>query len=114
MFTNIHAQEINQVSSTETVKLIQADSKLIILDVRTAEEFNAGHIKGAINIDIKLSDAFVKIDKLDRNAKYLVHCRTNHRSKVAVDHMVENNFKNLFQMSDGFMGWSQSMLPVEN
>ena len=109
----IHAQEIKQINSPEVNTMLQKDKKLVVLDVRTLEEFNAGHIKGAINIDIKQSDALTKIDKLDHNAKYIVHCRTNHRSKIAVDHMVQSGFKNLFQMTDGFNGWSQNNLPME-
>jgi rhodanese-related sulfurtransferase len=93
--------------------MIKAEKNLIILDVRTADEFRDGHIKGAINIDIKQPDALQKIDKLDHNAKYIVHCRTNHRSKIAVDHMVQSGFKTIYQMTDGFNGWNTNRLPME-
>lgn len=93
--------------------MLQKDKKWIVLDVRTADEFKDGHIKGAINIDIKQPDALSKIDKLDHNAKYIVHCRTSHRSKLAVDHMVQSGFKTIYQMMDGFNGWSQNNLSME-
>ena len=92
--------------------MLQQNNKLIVLDVRTAEEFNAGHIIGAINIDIKQPDALSKIDKLDHNAKYIVHCRTNNRSEIAVNHMVESGFVSVYQMMDGFNGWSENGFPV--
>jgi rhodanese-related sulfurtransferase len=108
-----NAQEIKQVKSTDVSALLQKDKKIVVLDVRTADEFKAGHIKGTINIDIRQPDAFSKIDKLDRNAKYIVHCRTNRRSKTAVDHMAQSGFKNISQITDGFSGWSENNLPVE-
>jgi phage shock protein E len=109
----INAQTKIGMNSTEVNTMLKKDKKLVILDVRTPQEFNDGHINGAINIDIKQPDAFSKIDKLDRNAKYIVHCRTNHRSKTAVDHMVQSGFKTVYIMMDGFIGWSQNNLPIE-
>lgn len=105
-------QQLKQVSSREAAQLLKTDKSLVVLDVRTAEEFKDGHLKGAINIDIRQSDAMARIDKLDRHAKYVVHCRTNHRSKVAVDHMVQSGFKSVIQITDGYNGWIQNELPV--
>ena len=110
--TFAQAQQLKQVTSKEAANMLKSDKNLVVLDVRTAEEFKDGHIKGALNIDIRQPDAFVKIDKLNRNARYVVHCRTNHRSQVAVDHMMQSGFKNIIQIMDGFNGWSQNGLPV--
>jgi len=112
-FASINAQKKTEVNSKQASVLIQKDSKLIVLDVRTPEEFKEGHIKGAINIDIRQEDAFSKIDKLNKNAKYLVYCRTNHRSGMAVDHMMQSGFRNVTQMMDGFPGWAANKLAVQ-
>ena len=111
-FAVIEAQNKIEVNSKKVSKMIRKDKKLIVLDVRTADEFKEGHINGAINIDIRQPDALEKIDKLDRNAKFIVHCRTNHRSKTATDHMVQSGFKTVYQMMDGITGWNQNKLPV--
>ena len=110
---SLNAKSKMDVNSKEVSLMLQKDTKLIVLDVRTVEEFRDGHIKGALNIDIRQPDALAKIDKLDHNANYIVHCRTNHRSKIAVDHMIQSGFKSIYQMMDGFMGWSQNSLPIE-
>jgi rhodanese-related sulfurtransferase len=68
-FASIQAQNKIEVNSKQVNTLLQQDKQLIVLDVRTAEEFKDGHIKGAINIDIRQPDAFAKIDKLNKNAK---------------------------------------------
>ncbi|MDD4970283.1 MAG: rhodanese-like domain-containing protein [Paludibacter sp.] len=112
-FTVLEAQTKTEVNSKQASVLLQKDSKLIVLDVRTPEEFKEGHIKGAINIDIRQEDAFSKIDKLNKNAKYLVYCRTNHRSGLAVDHMLQNGFSNVYQMMDGFPGWAANKLAIQ-
>jgi phage shock protein E len=112
-FTTITAQTKVEVNSKQVNSMLQKDKKWIVLDVRSAEEFNSGHIKGAVNIDIRQPDAFSKIDKLNKNAKYIVHCRTNHRSGMAVEHMMQSGFKNIYQMMDGWSGWLTNNLPVQ-
>ena len=112
-FTTIAAQTKVEVNSKQVNSMLQKDKKWIVLDVRSAEEFNSGHIKGAQNIDIRQPDAFSKIDKLNKNAKYIVHCRTNHRSGIAVEHMMQSGFKNIYQMMDGWSGWLTNNLPVQ-
>jgi phage shock protein E len=110
--TVLKAQNKVDVNSTKVNSMLKTDKTLIVIDVRTAEEFNAGHIKGAINIDIRQPNAFAKIDKLNKKAKYIVHCRTNNRSKTAVDYMMKSGFNTVYQMIDGFVGWSQNNLPI--
>jgi len=112
-FTTITAQTKVEVNSKQVNSMLQKEKKWIVLDVRSAEEFNSGHIKGALNIDIRQPDAFSKIDKLNKNAKYIVHCRTNHRSGMAVEHMMQSGFKNIYQMMDGWSGWLANNLPVQ-
>lgn len=107
------AQGKAEVYSQEVSKMLQIDRKMVALDVRTTKEFNNGHIKGALNIDIRQSDAFSKIDKLDKNTKYVVYCRTNHRSTTAVNYMLQNKFKIIYQMMDGFSGWDANHLEIE-
>lgn len=107
------AQQATPVTSTQVVQMLKSNAKLVVLDVRTSEEFKSGHIKGAVNIDIRQPDAVSKIDKLDHNTSYIVHCRTNHRSKIAVDHMLQSGFTSVYQMTDGFNGWSANNLAVQ-
>lgn len=107
------AQKIVQVTSNEVSTLLEKNKKWIVLDVRTPAEFKEGHIKNAINIDITADDSHQKIDKLNKKAKYIVHCRTNRRSGVAVEYMNKQGFKSIYQMSDGYTGWSTNNKPIE-
>ena len=112
LIINLNAQ-IKNITSLEASDLLNKNHNFIVIDVRTVEEFKAGHIKGAININIKQSDAFSKIEKLDYKAKYIVYCRTANRSKKAVDYMISKGFTNIYHITDGFIGWLRNGLPVQ-
>jgi phage shock protein E len=58
-----------------------------LIDVRTASEFAAGHLQGAVNIDVESSDFNEKVGTLDKAGKYLVYCHSGRRAGIAVDDM---------------------------
>ncbi|NJK86426.1 MAG: rhodanese-like domain-containing protein [Bacteroidales bacterium] len=107
------SQNVIQVISTDVDALKKSNKNLIVLDVRTPGEFSSGHLKDAINIDLRDPEAMEKIKKLDHNDTYLVYCRTKNRSGVVVEFMVKEGFKTVYQMTDGIVGWSQNGLPLE-
>ena len=111
-FSSVSAQR-TQLNSPEITEVLKKNKTIVILDVRTADEFAAGHLKGALNIDIRQQDAYSKLDKLNPKTTYLVYCRTNHRSGMAVDYMMQKGFKNLYQMMDGFPGWAANNFAYE-
>ena len=79
---------------------------LVILDVRTGDEFAAGHVDGAINIDI-YDDAFAdKVGALDDGVPYLVYCKAGGRSAKACEVMTSIGFADLSDMTNGWDGWS--------
>ncbi|MDO4792108.1 MAG: rhodanese-like domain-containing protein [Buchananella hordeovulneris] len=65
----------------------QAAAQAVIIDVRTPEEYAAGHLQGAINIDVSGADFATKIAELDPAGSYVVYCRSGRRSGIALDQM---------------------------
>ena len=112
-FMGCTAQNGSSIDSKEAYRLIKADANIAILDVRTAKEFADGHVAGAVNIDVNQTDFAQKIDELDRSKTYIVYCRLGIRSRKAVGIMSAKGFKNLYNVSDGFAGWSKNGLPFE-
>ena len=112
-FMGCNAQRGSSIDSKEAYVLIKADSNIAILDVRTAKEFADGHVAGAVNIDVNQTDFAQKIDQLDRSKAYIVYCRSGRRSSKAVGIMATKGFKNLYNVSDGFVGWNKNGLPFE-
>ena len=108
------ADDIQIEKAAKIVKSFKGNGKLIILDVRTVEEYSNGCLEDAINIDFYSSD-FKKILKiLDMGKTYLVYCQSGIRSKKAVDLMSEIGFKNIYHMYEGIEGWKTQRLELVN
>jgi len=97
----------------EEFQKLAADKKNVVLDVRTPKEFAAGHIAGAVNIDFNAPDFAKKIEALDKDKAYLVHCAGGVRSTKACQKMTEIHFKQLFNLEPGLRAWEKAGKPVE-
>ncbi len=95
------------LSPAEAAKAIKANPNLIIIDIRTPQEFANGHIPNAVNIDFKSSDFKKRIEKLDREKSYLVHCRSGGRSEQSLPIFKKLGFKQLVHLKTGILGWQQ-------
>lgn len=83
-----------------------ADKKSIILDVRTSEEFEAGYIPEAKQLDIRNPETFVQgLESLDKSAIYYVYCRSGARSAQACQVMSQMGFENTFNLLGGILDW---------
>ena len=90
-----------------------ADKQNTILDVRTAKEFQAGHIAGAINLDVTSPDFEEKAAALDKSKTYLVHCASGVRSERACKKLTALDFPRLYNLPGGFKAWVAASEPVE-
>jgi len=89
------------------------DKTNVVLDVRSSKEFAAGHIPGAINLDVNSSDFTDKVSALSKDRVYLVHCAAGVRSARACQKMETLGFENLIDLAPGFKAWQQAGKPVE-
>ena len=85
----------------------QNNPEFVILDVRTAQEYQSGFIAGAVNIDFYAADFKTRINELDKNKIYLVYCRTANRSGQTATIMKSLKFKEVYDLSGGVVAWSQ-------
>ena len=108
--SNEVTKKVDPVEFSEVI----AQPGVIILDVRTPEEFNAGHIANAININIADSDFSSEVSKLDKNATVAVYCRSANRSAVATNEMAELGFTDMYDMQGGIIDWEAAGGPVVN
>jgi len=87
---------------------LRADKKNVVLDVRTREEYAAGHIAGAVNIDVNAPDFEEKVARLDKHKTYLVHCGAGVRSAKACEQMGKLDFPKLYNLEGGFKAWEKA------
>ena len=103
------AQVINNVSAVEFNELIVSDEG-IVLDVRTLDEVNKGHIKDATNIDYYESDFISKLDLIRKDVPVYVYCASGGRSSKAVARMQDLGFKKVYNLLGGFGAWKSEGL----
>lgn len=102
------AVDINPQQAEEKMQ----DENVVVLDVRTPEEFNQGHIKGAVHIDHYADDFQQQIDALDRETTYVVYCRSGGRSGRSVDMMQKMNFAKVYNLDGGIIAWKKEDKPL--
>ena len=101
------------ITVNEAEKLIKDDPKVVVLDVRTPDEFSAGHIKGAKNIDFNGNDFEKQIEGLDKSKTYIVHCAAGGRSAQACKIIEQVKLPSVFHMNEGFKAWESAGKPVD-
>lgn len=90
----------SNVNLKKAVKTVNNSTNLILLDVRTAEEYSSGNIPNSINIDVLSSEFKSKIELLDKNKEYLVYCRSGNRSLIASSIMATNGFIKIYNLNN--------------
>lgn len=89
------------VGASEFMTKYQATPDAVLVDVRTPEEFNAGHIEGAIVVDFDNPNFVIEIQKLDPSKTYFIYCRSGNRSGQAAVIMKRHNFQNVYDLQGG-------------
>ena len=97
------SNEINEISDAQFTEI--QDSDYILVDVRTIEEYESGHIQDAINFDY-YSESFQKeILSLDKSASIVLYCRTQNRSTKTANYLKENGYKEIAVLEGGITSW---------
>jgi len=111
--SNESVSTVTHVTPNEAEAWLEKDATIVVLDIRTPEEFAAGHIPGAINIDYHAPDYAAKIKALDTSKTYLMHCAGGDRSGRSLALFAEVGLDKLLHLEAGFSGWDAANLPIE-
>ncbi|MCQ2375465.1 MAG: rhodanese-like domain-containing protein [Salinivirgaceae bacterium] len=96
-YTSLNNADFAKTISNKNVQLV---------DVRTADEYSAGHLANAINIDVKETDFTQKVDSLlNKEQPVAVYCRSGRRSKQAAEILVNKGFT-VFEMNTGYINYN--------
>lgn len=99
------------VTPDEAERVMQLQPDLVILDVRTAEEFASGHIRGAVNVDFFDREFSEKLKKYE-GKPVLIHCASGGRSGQTVEKIKDGPFAAIFHLKGGFTGWQAAGKPT--
>lgn len=105
---SLAAAPLEDVSARTAAALIQenlSNPDFVILDIRTPQEFEAGHIAGARNMDFYAKTFAQEFRSLDREKTYLMYCRSGNRSRQLMGAVEKMRFKKVFHMRSGIVDW---------
>lgn len=88
------------------------EGDIVVLDVRTPDEFADGHLEGARMIDFYSPDFADQLAELDPEASYLLYCRSGNRSGRTTEIMADLGFTDVADVDGGILAWTAAGLPV--
>lgn len=104
------------VESTQRVSALMVADELacpeqpLVLDVRNPREWEAGHIRGSLNVP--LNRLRERMAEIPRNRRIAVHCAGGYRSSIAASILNQSGITNLIEMAGGLAAWEAAKLPV--
>ena len=104
---------IQSIRSQDAKALLEQQEHVVILDVRTPGEYNAGHLENARHIDFYDADFSERLQALDPAKTYLVYCAVGGRSREAVQLMSQLGFLQVYDAAEGFSALRSAGVPVE-
>jgi thioredoxin 1 len=114
IFNQVKSQEANNViklNPKEFAAKTDSLSNILILDVRTEEEYKNGHLLNAKNLNIKETSFEKNIKELNKNKPVFVYCLSGGRSANAVKILKEEGFKEIYELEGGILNWRAAQLP---
>lgn len=102
-------KNVKNVSGVNAAKLIRDTKNIVILDVRSKGEYQAGHINGAkLMPTSEITSRITELEKF-RDKPILVYCASGSRSPKAVNVLLKNKFSEIYHMNHGLSGFNGNM-----
>ena len=105
-------QQLNNLAPAAFLEAIRNTPGAIVVDVRTAEEYAAEHLPGAINLDYLAPGFWDEVEQLDPHRPYFVYCRSCRRSIRACTLMRNGGFAQVYNLDGGLAGCVDLPLPM--
>jgi phage shock protein E len=101
------------VSAGELAARLQAGEKILVVDVRTAAEFAAGHVPGAVNLPHDGISGEEEVLRAWKGRPVLLYCRSGRRAGIAADVLEKKGFSRLEYLQGDMPGWEKDGYPVQ-
>jgi thioredoxin 1 len=101
-------QGVQLMSVQAFAEALKSTPNATIIDVRTPEEFQGGHLNEAVNFNVLAPEFQSQVSKLDKTQPVFVYCKVGGRSADAVEKMKNMGFTTIYDMKGGYMAWSSA------
>ncbi len=105
--------EIKEVSAPDLNSMMKSGAPIVILDVRDRDEYDGGHIPGAVNISRGTLEFKVNMMLPDKGAKIIVYCGVDLRGPLATKTLNELGYKNAVNLKGGLDSWKEAGYPIQ-
>ena len=103
---------VQYLSPLDFQKQMAVTKSVVLVDIRTAEEFSSGHIHAAQLINVHDSDFALKVSKLDKSKTIMIYCRSGRRTELGREELQKQGFK-IAILKGGLNAWNEAALPTE-
>jgi len=104
--------DVPEIEVSKVYEALKNNKDVIMIDVRTPQEFSRGNIMGSINVPVDFVELKVEKVVTDKNKTVYVYCLSGARSNMAVNTMVKKGYKNVFSMKSGLLAWRMNKYPM--
>ena len=106
-----HFDKSNLISAKDFNKMIKNDKSAIVIDVRTPEEFNNGHLRNSLNVNWFDENFDENLKIFNKDLPVFVYCLSGGRSSKANEKIQSLGFKNVYELDGGILEWRKNKLP---
>lgn len=108
--TQVWAVE-KDILSSEAKFLLEKNKNIYLLDVRTPQEYSQARLAGSVLIQI--GELEQRYNEVPKNKTILVYCAVGARSKPAANFLAKQGYKEVYNMTDGIVGWYRNGFPIQ-
>ena len=109
--SNLYANELWSVTELKT-KIDQSSELLVLLDVRTTEEFETVRIKNSINIPHEILLSNIDLVSEYNDEQLVVYCRSGKRASLVIEALEKNGFTNVVDIEGDILAWAEANYPL--
>ena len=106
-------QAVSDLVTPKEASVLTSEKKAVIVDVREEDEWNAGHIAGAVHIPLKQLETRLPELQQYKDKTIITQCRSGKRSADALEVLKSAGFTNVYSMDGGIMAWSKDGLTMQ-
>lgn len=99
------------ISSRDAKVLLDKNKNIYLLDVRTPQEYSQGKLAGSVLIPIGEFER--RIGEVPKNKTIIVYCAVGSRSKPVANFLAQRGYKDVYNMTDGLVGWYRNKFPIQ-